>query len=96
METDLACYDLREGLISYDEAIFLVRELDGKCSAKIIDDFCTYLDISLETFWSHVNSFRGKMWKRCSEMWVLDNPIWEQHPLPRNLSVADICKRLGM
>lgn len=97
METDLACYDLREGLISYDEAIFLVRELDGKCSAKIIDDFCAYLGISLQAFWSHVNSFRGKMWKNVErETWVLDNPVWEQHSLPRNLSVADICKRLGM
>lgn len=96
METDLACYDLREGLISYDEAVFLVKELDGKCSEKIIADFCAYLDISLHDFWSHVNSFRGNMWKKRRDAWVLDNPIWEQRPLPHNLSVADICKRLGM
>lgn len=97
LETDLACYDLREGLISYDEAVFLVKELDGKCSDKIIADFCAYLGISLPAFWAHVNSFRGKMWKKAKgETWVLENPIWEQHPVPRHLSVADICQRLGM
>ena len=96
MTTDLACYDLRDGLISYDEAVFLVRELDGKCGESILRSFCGYIENPFEEFWPHVNKFRGPMWTQDKAgNWVLDNPIWEQRP-PREHSLPEIMNRLGM
>lgn len=97
MTTDLACYDLRDGLLSYDEAVFLVRELDGKCGESLIQDFCRYLDISAEHFWSHVNTFRGSMWSSDKQgNWHLEKPIWEQYSVAEGHSVQKIMQRLGM
>lgn len=93
--TDHVCYDIREGLISRDEGIFLVKELDGGCGEKFIKDFCKYIDITEEEFWNHANKFRGKMWKQGADgKWILDCPVWEISPVQGNHSIVSIQKRL--
>ena len=44
--------------------IELVLNYDGKCSIEYIEDFCSYIEISIEEFWETVNKFRGPMWKK--------------------------------
>ena len=61
---DHVCYDLRDGLLSRDEAIKLVKKYDGKCSDMYIEKFCNYIGISQKEFWSVVEKFRGPMWKK--------------------------------
>ena len=63
------CYDLRDGLITREDAIDLVKKYDGKCSTKYIKKFCNYIEISLDEFWSTVNKFRGPMWKKVNGSW---------------------------
>lgn len=93
--TDHVCYDIREGLITRDEGVFLTKELDGKCGEKYINDFCQYIQISVDEFWEHANKFRGDMWKQNDVGdWVLDNPVWEISPIQGSHSVCDISKRL--
>lgn len=58
--TDEACYDIREGRISREEAIWLVNEYDGKCGEKYIKEFCEYINITLEEFWKVVDMFVNK------------------------------------
>ncbi|WP_308008884.1 N-acetyl sugar amidotransferase [uncultured Fusobacterium sp.] len=58
--TDEACYDIREGRLSREEAIWLVNEYDGKCGEKYIKEFCEYIDITLEEFWKVVDKFVNK------------------------------------
>lgn len=58
--TDEACYDIREGRIDRDEAIWLVNEYDGKCGRKYIDYFCEYINITNDEFWSVVDKFVNK------------------------------------
>lgn len=58
--TDEACYDIREGRISREDAIWLVKEYDGKCSEKYIEDFCKYIEISKEEFWRMADKFVNK------------------------------------
>ena len=57
--TDEACYDIREGRITREDAIWLVNEYDGKCGEKYIKYVCDYLGITVEDFWTaadrHVN-----------------------------------------
>lgn len=95
--TDHACYDIRDGLISRDEAIFLVRELDGKCGDQAIQRFCNNLGINDLEFWNHTNGFRGEMWRRAADgKYELKHPIWEQEPIQGKYSVRMIMNRLGM
>ena len=61
---DVSCYDLRDGLLTRDEAIELVKKYDGKCSEVYIEKFCNYIGISQKEFWSVVEKFRGSMWKK--------------------------------
>lgn len=58
--TDEACYDIREGRISRKDAIWLVNEYDGKCGQKYIEEFCKYIDITLEEFWKVVDKHVNK------------------------------------
>ena len=62
--SDHANYDLRDGLIDRKKAIELVLNYDGKCSIEYIEDFCSYIEISIEEFWETVNKFRGPMWTK--------------------------------
>jgi len=58
--TDEACYDIREGRLTREEAIWLVEEYDGNCGERYIFDFCNYIDISLEEFWRVTDSLVNK------------------------------------
>lgn len=58
--TDEACYDIREGRLSREDAIELVIEYDGKCGEQYINDFCEYIDISIDEFWRVVDGFVNK------------------------------------
>ncbi|MGI6524019.1 MAG: N-acetyl sugar amidotransferase [Bdellovibrionota bacterium] len=58
--TDEACYDIREGRLSREDAILLVKEYDGKCSQKYIDIFCDSLGITESEFWRVVDTFVNK------------------------------------
>jgi N-acetyl sugar amidotransferase len=61
---DHACYELREGIITREKAIELVKKYDGKCSNYYIQKFCDYIEITIDEFWKVANSFRGQMWKK--------------------------------
>ena len=39
------------------KAIKVVEKYDGKCSDKYIDEFCEYIEISKDEFWSTVRKF---------------------------------------
>lgn len=58
--TDEACYDMREGRLSRDEAIWLVEQYDGQCGEHYIQIFCDYIGISKKEFWRVVDSYVNK------------------------------------
>lgn len=59
--TDEACYDIREGRLTREDAIWLVEKYDGKCAARYINEFCDYLEITTEYFWEIVDSYVNKL-----------------------------------
>lgn len=61
---DHVCYDIREGRLTREEAIELVKKYDGRCGLHYIQKFCDYIDITVEEFWRVAESFRGSMWKK--------------------------------
>ena len=52
--------EIRYGWISREEGIEIVKKFDGKCSPKIVDQFCEYIEISKTQFWETVDGFVNK------------------------------------
>jgi len=73
---DHVCYDIRDGLMSREEGIELVKKFDGKCSETYIIEFCNFAGITLEDFKTTIEKFRGDMWnKNSNNSW--ENQVWE-------------------
>lgn len=58
--TDEACYDIREGRLSREDAILKVKEYDGKCGEQYIQTACGYMGITREEFWRVTDGFVNK------------------------------------
>ena len=58
--TDEASYDIRDGHITREQGIELVKKYDGKCTEKYIIGFCDYIEISIAEFWKVVDKFVNK------------------------------------
>ena len=68
--TDHACYDIRDGKITRNEGIELVKKYDGKCGERFIKKFCDYIDIDIKKFWSVVDRFVNR------ELFEKENGHW--------------------
>lgn len=55
--TDEACYDIREGRLTREDAIWYVEEYDGRCGEQYITLACDYLGITKEVFWETVDTY---------------------------------------
>ena len=51
---------IRAGVINREEGIKLVEEYDGCCGENYIEDFCNYIQISVDEFWGNVNKALNK------------------------------------
>ncbi len=58
--TDEVCYYIREGKMTREEGIELIKKYDGKCGDIYLNDFCNYIDISVEEFWKVVEKYVNK------------------------------------
>ena len=73
--TDEACYEIREGRITRDEAIELVRKYDGKCGDKYVKRFCDYIEIAMDEFVDVVDRYRNPEFvERIPGGWQLKHP----------------------
>ena len=61
---DHACYAIRDGRMTREEGLELVKKYDGKCADIYIKKLCDHLEIPIEEFWNVVEKFRGNMWKK--------------------------------
>lgn len=70
--TSDAAHEVREGLITRDEAVALVRRYDGEFPEKHSREFLTYCGLSDEEFWQICDSWRADhVWKREGDDWQL-------------------------
>lgn len=58
--TDEVCYDIREGRISRENGIKLVKKYDGKCGDNYIQQWCNYIGISVGEFWKVTEKWVNK------------------------------------
>lgn len=70
--TDEACYDIREGRLTREEAIWYVKQYDGKCGQQYIKETCNYLSITEKEFWEVVDRYvNQKLFEKNSEgKWI--------------------------
>jgi N-acetyl sugar amidotransferase len=68
--TSDAAHEIRDGHLTRDEGVALVRRYDGEFPAKYLDDFLTYTDLTKERFCEVVDSFRSP------NVWLDDGGVW--------------------
>jgi len=74
--TSDAAHEVRDGHISREEAVALVKRYDGEFPGKRFGEFLEYLDISEENFWNIVDSFRPPhLWKKVNGQWKLKHQV---------------------
>ena len=58
--SDETSFLIREGKMTRDKAIGLVKKYDGKCGGNYFKNFCDYISISGEDFWRAIEPFVNK------------------------------------
>jgi len=71
--------EIRNGDITREEGVSLIRRFDGEFPEMYLDDCCEYMGISAETFHETIESFRTPhLWTKNNGKWALSNPIWSE------------------
>ncbi|MBR2275340.1 MAG: N-acetyl sugar amidotransferase, partial [Lachnospiraceae bacterium] len=78
--TDYASRMIRNGIITREEALVLIRENEHKLDPLCVRDFCEFCGYTESEFWDIVDTFYNKelFEKNHFGEWVLKHPVWEQ------------------
>ena len=55
----LAAHEIRDGHLTREEGVSLVRKYDGEFPAKYFPDFLSYIGIGEKEFWEVIDFYRG-------------------------------------
>ena len=73
-----AAHEIRDGHISREEAIALIKRYDGEFPKKYFQEFLEYCDISENEFYEVIESWRSThIWEFVNNVWKLKKPVWE-------------------
>jgi N-acetyl sugar amidotransferase len=68
--------EVRNGKITRDEALNLVRKFDGEFPEKYLKEFCEYIDITEKEFYEVVEGFRSPhLWVKSDGKWKLRHTV---------------------
>ncbi len=71
-----AAQEIRDGKISRDEGVNLVKKYDHEFPDKSFQDFLDYISVDKEIFFKTVDDFRNKnLWRKKSNFWELKNKL---------------------
>jgi len=71
-----ASQEVRNGKITRDEAVYLVKKYDSEFPVKYFNDFIDYIGISEDHFHQTCDSFRSPhLWSRHDGVWTLKNEV---------------------
>ena len=74
--TSDAAHEIRDGHITRDEGVALVRRYDGEFPGRYFDEFLKYLDIDEEHFWRVADHYRpSHLWKKVGGQWKLKHQV---------------------
>ncbi|MGX4803497.1 N-acetyl sugar amidotransferase [Bradyrhizobium guangdongense] len=75
--TSDAAHEIRDGKITREEGVALVKRYDGEFPQKHFHDFLDYSGISSEEFHEILDSWRSDhLWRKVSNGWELKQPVW--------------------
>ncbi len=70
--------EIRNGDITRDEGIALVKRFDGEFPKQYINDCCEYMNISLQQYHDAIEKFRSPhLWEKKYGVYELKHPIWK-------------------
>ena len=73
---DDASHEIRDGHITREEGVVLMKKFEGEFPKKYFKDFLNYLNISEDDFWDTVESWRQEhLWHKIGNDWKLKYPI---------------------
>jgi N-acetyl sugar amidotransferase len=73
-----AAQEIRNGKITRDEGINLVKKYDLEFPKKYFQEFLDYIGISEDLFHETIDKFRSPhLWSKDSGEWQLHNPVWQ-------------------
>lgn len=71
-----AAHEVRDGHITREEAVALVRKYDGEFPKKYFREFLDYTGISEEEFWQAIDRNRSPhLWERRDGEWILKHQV---------------------
>ena len=74
--TSDAAHEIRDGHISRDEGVELVKKYDGEFPKRGFQVFLDFVDINEKEFWQIVDRFRQKhIWKKTRNKWKLREQV---------------------
>ncbi|MDP3710339.1 MAG: N-acetyl sugar amidotransferase [bacterium] len=74
--TSDAAHEIRDGHITREEGVSLVKRYDGEFPKKYFREFLAYLNITENHFWKMVDSYRKPhLWKKVGGEWKLKHGI---------------------
>ncbi len=81
--TSDTAHEIRDGKITREEGIALVKKYDGEFPKKYLHEFLEYCSITEREFNEVIDSWRSDhIWEQNDGMWQLKKPIWESEPQP--------------
>lgn len=73
-----AAQEIRNGDITRDEGIALIKRFDGEYPALYLNDILHYLQIEKDEFDHIIDQARPEhLWHKVAGQWVLKHPIWQ-------------------
>lgn len=75
--TSDAAHEIRDGHLTREEGVALVKRYDGEFPQKYFIEFLEYLNITKEKFWRITDSYRpAHLWKKKNEKWILKHKVF--------------------
>ncbi len=76
--TSDTAHEVRDGHITRDEAIRLVKKFDGEFPSRYFTEFLEYLDIDKIEFWRIIDKYRSNhIWTKKDKIWKLKQTIYD-------------------
>lgn len=77
--TSDAAHEIRDGKITREEGVALIKKFDGEFPKKYYKDFLEYCDITEEQFWEVIDSWRSDhLWSFENNEWKLRRTVWQE------------------
>lgn len=74
--TSDAAHEIRDGHLTREEGVALVRRYDGEFPTRHFKEFLAYLDITEAYFWEVVDYYRRPhIWQKSGQTWTLRNQV---------------------